>query len=110
LVFKKTVEEPVIHDKDWRRTLKNINEYVASQYGGTGATFDYVVRPEIAVKSEAQDPSTGYVTVDQEMTTHAPHTGRDFVNDRRKVWDIMSNICGKNSCFFYVRHALLTKN
>jgi hypothetical protein len=34
--------------------------------------------------------------VDQEMTAGAPHSGRAFVNNRRKVWDIMSNICGIN--------------
>jgi hypothetical protein len=95
--FKKTAEEPEINDKDWPRTLENIKEYLASQYGVTGATLDYVVRPEIAVKHEAEDPAENYETVDQEMTARAPHTGRPFVNDRRKVWDIMSNICGKHS-------------
>jgi hypothetical protein len=92
--FKKTVEEPDINDKDWPRTLENIKEYLDSQYDVTGATLDYVVRPEIAVKPEAEDPPENYETVDQEMTARAPHTRRPFVNDRRKVWDIMSNICG----------------
>jgi hypothetical protein len=48
--------------------------------------------------------------VDQEMTARAPHTGRSFVNDRRKVWYIMSNICGKHSCFVYIKPALRTRN
>jgi hypothetical protein len=73
--FKKTVEEPVINDKDWPRTLETIKEYLASQYGGTGATLDYVVRPDIAVKPEAEDPANGYDTVDQYITARAPHTG-----------------------------------
>jgi hypothetical protein len=38
--FKKTVEEPEINDKDWPRTLEKIKEYLASQYGVTGATLD----------------------------------------------------------------------
>jgi hypothetical protein len=33
-----------------------------------------------------------------------------FVDDRRKVWDIMSNICGKKSCFVYIKPALRTRN
>jgi hypothetical protein len=73
--FKKTVEEPVINDKDWPRTLETIKEYVASQYGCTGATLDYIVRSDISVKLEAEDPADGYDTVDQEMTARAPHTG-----------------------------------
>jgi hypothetical protein len=107
---KKTVEEPVINEKDWPRTLETIREYLASQYGVTGATLDYVVRPDIEVKPEADDPAEGYEIVDQEMTARAPHTGRSFVNDRRKVWDIMSNMCGKHSCCVYIKPALRTRN
>jgi hypothetical protein len=97
--FKNTTEEPEINNKDWQRNLEKIREYLASQYGFTGATLDYVVRAEIAMKPEAEYPPENYETVDQEMTARSPHTGRPFVNDRRKVWDIMSNICGKHSCF-----------
>jgi hypothetical protein len=108
--FKKTAEDPVINDKDWPRTLETIQEYIASQYGGTGATLDYVVRLDIDVKPEAEDPAENYETVDEEMTSRAPHTGRSFVNDRHKVWDIMFNICGKHSCFVYIKPALRTRN
>jgi hypothetical protein len=108
--FKKTAEEPEINDKDWPRTLEKIREYLASQYGVTGATLYYVVRAEIAVKPEEEYPPENYETVDQEMTARAPHTGRPFVNDRRKVWEIMSNICGKHSCFVYIKPALKTRN
>jgi hypothetical protein len=63
--FKKTAEEHEINDKDWPRTLEKIREYLASQYGVSGATLDYVVRAEIAVKPEAEDPPENYETVDQ---------------------------------------------
>jgi hypothetical protein len=36
--------------------------------------------------------------------------GRSFLDDRRKVWDIMSNMCGKHSCFVYIKPALWTRN
>jgi hypothetical protein len=65
----------LINDKDWPRTLDIIREYLASQYGVAGATMDYVLRPYIEVKPEAEDPDEGYETVDQEMTARAPHTG-----------------------------------
>jgi hypothetical protein len=73
--FKKTSEEPEINDKYWPRTLEKIKEYLASQYGVTGATLDYVVRPDIAVKPEAEDPAENYETVDKEITARAPHRG-----------------------------------
>jgi hypothetical protein len=63
--FKKNAEEPVINEKDWPRTLETIREYLASHYGVTGATLDYVVRPDIEVKPEAEDPAENYETVDQ---------------------------------------------
>jgi hypothetical protein len=63
--FKKTAEEPVINDKDWPRTMETIREYLASQYGVTGATLEYVVRQDIEVKPEAEDSAEGYETVDQ---------------------------------------------
>jgi hypothetical protein len=72
--------------------------------------LDYGVHPDIAVKPEAEDPADGYKTVDQEMTARTPHTGMSHVDDRRKVWDIMSNICGKKSCFVYIKPALWTRN
>jgi hypothetical protein len=59
--------------------------------------LDYVVRPDIEVKPEAEDPAEGYETMDQEMTARDPRTGRAFVNDNHKVWEIMSNMCGRHS-------------
>jgi hypothetical protein len=44
------------------------------------------------------------------MTARVPHTGRSSVDNRREVWDIMSNNCGKNSCFVYIKPSLRTRN
>jgi hypothetical protein len=97
--LKKREEEPEINDKDWPRTLEKIKEYLASQYGVTGATLDYVVRPDIAIKPEAEDHAENYETVYQEMKARAPYTGKTLVYYMRKFWDIMSNICGKHSFY-----------
>jgi hypothetical protein len=44
------------------------------------------------------------------MTTGAPCTGRAFLDNMRKVWEIMSNIFGKHSCFVYIEPALCNRN
>jgi hypothetical protein len=44
------------------------------------------------------------------MTVRAPHIGRECVDERRKVWEVMSNICGKQSCSVYIKPALRTRN
>jgi hypothetical protein len=72
--------------------------------------LDDIVRPYITVKLEYEDPVEGYDTVDQEMTARAPQPGRDFLNDRRMVWAIMSNICGQHSFFVYIKPALSKSN
>jgi hypothetical protein len=59
--------------------------------------LDYGVHPDIEIKPEAEDPTDGYETVDQEITAKEPHTGRAFMDDKRKVWDIVSNISGNHS-------------
>jgi hypothetical protein len=108
--FKKTAVEPAINDKNWYHTLDNIKKYVASQYGGTGDSLNCVIRAETTVESEAEDPVGGYDTVGQGMTARALHSGRAFVNDRHNVWDIMSNICGRHSCFVYINTILQANN
>jgi hypothetical protein len=60
VIFKNTVEDPVINEKDCTITLETIKDYVASQYGVAGATLDYAARPDIEVKPEAEDPAEGY--------------------------------------------------
>jgi hypothetical protein len=100
----------VINENNWTRALETMREYIAYQYGVNGDTLDYVVRPFIEVKPEAEDPAEGYENMDQEMTAREPHTGLSFVNDRGNIWEIMSNICGKHSCFVYIKPDLRTRN
>jgi hypothetical protein len=100
----------VINYKDWPITLETTKEYLTSQYVVAGDTLDYMVRPDVEVKPEVEDPAEGYETVYQEMSEIVPRMGLSFVNDRSKVWDIMYNICGKHSFFVYIKPALRTGN
>jgi hypothetical protein len=69
-------EEPVINDKDWPSNLATIREYLASRYGVTGVSLEYVVRPDFKVKPEAEYPAEGYEIVDQQITLHAGRRAR----------------------------------
>jgi hypothetical protein len=70
---KNTEDESVVNEKDFTRTLDTVREYLASQYRVNGATLDYVVRPDIEVNPETEDPAQAYETLDQEITARAPH-------------------------------------
>jgi hypothetical protein len=108
--FKKTAVEPENNDKYWPWTMESIREYLAAQYGAKWSTLDYVIRQEVEVKPHASDPSDNYDTVDLEMTARVPHTGRTFQDDKRKVWDILSNMCAKHPCWVYIKPAQRGKN
>jgi hypothetical protein len=108
--FNKSAVEPEINDKDWPRTKKSIREYLTAQYGAKGSTLDYVIRQEVEVKPHASDPSENYDTVDLEMTARAPHSGRTFQDDKRKVWDIFSNMCSKHPYWVYIKPVQKGKN
>jgi hypothetical protein len=62
-----------------------VSENIWQQYGAKGSTLDYVVRQEVEVKTHASDPSENCDTVYLEMTVRAPHSGRTFQDDKRKV-------------------------
>jgi hypothetical protein len=61
-----------------------------------------VTRTEVTAPGADDDPEDGYMTVEQEMIHHAPHSGHAFRNDRRTVWDIMSKKFGQHECWIYI--------
>jgi hypothetical protein len=62
------------------------------------------------VRPHASDPSENYDTVDLEMTSRSPHTGRTFQDNKRKFWYILSNMCAKHPCWVYIKSAQKGKN
>jgi hypothetical protein len=44
------------------------------------------------------------------MTARAPHTGKTFQDEKRKVWDILSYMCAKHPCWVYIKPAQRGKN
>ena len=108
--FKVTATEPVINDKDWPRTLENIREFLSSVLGKTGVPLAYAIRTDVTPPAEGDDPAAGdagsiYDTPDLEMIARAPHSGTAFRQDKRAIWDYMSNICGAHECWIYIKPA-----
>jgi hypothetical protein len=72
-------------------------------FGVKGAPLAYVVRNEVMMPDVADDPEDGYLMVAQEIIHRAPHSGPAFRNDRRTVWDFMSNICRQHEWWIYIK-------
>ena len=49
----------------------------------------YVARAQVAVKPHAEDHSTEYEKVDQEMTSQAPHDQYVYGEDNNTLWNIL---------------------
>jgi hypothetical protein len=103
--FNKTAIEQEINEKDLPHTMESIQEYLAAQYGAKWSTLYYVIRQEVEFKPHASDPSENYDTLDLELTFQAPHTGKKLQDDKRKIWDILSNMCAKHPCWVYIKPA-----
>jgi hypothetical protein len=82
----------VINDTDW-----------PSSVGVNGSHLAYAVRTDVAVPDAADYPAGGYMMVEQEIVHRALHSGPAFRNDRRAVWNVMSNICGQHECRIYIK-------
>jgi hypothetical protein len=79
-------------------------------HGEQGNKLSYVILPNVAVPTEADDPSAGYKTVDIEMIARGPHSDSAYQLDNRKVWKSMKNICGSNPCYIYIKGAAKAKD
>jgi hypothetical protein len=60
--------------------------------GDKWSPLAYVVRTDVTVPGATEDPADGYLTVEQKIINRYLHSGPAFINDRRTVWDVMSNI------------------
>jgi hypothetical protein len=61
LEYKMTAVEPVISDKDWPQKFENIWDYLATILGFTGSPLAYIVRTDMEVHDEAEDPDDNYL-------------------------------------------------
>jgi hypothetical protein len=106
--FKVAAEQPVIHEKDWPRTMEAIRDFFGSVLGETGVPLAYVVRENVEIPPGTY-PSEGYITVAEEMIARAPHGNQAYENDSMEVWIYMASITRDHDCWTYVKPAQHTK-
>jgi hypothetical protein len=102
--------EPTIDTKDWSATMEAIEEWLRGHLGVNKVPLAYVVRKEKEVPASADDPSGNYETVIDEMIARAPIETAvpgtfvaSFIEDRRKVWDLMAGLLRDKECWTYVK-------
>jgi hypothetical protein len=103
--YELTMTQPIIDENDWPKTMEEISEFLVANHGEQGNPLSYVIHPNAAVPTEADDPSVGYETVDIEMIARIPHSGSAYKLDNCKVWGMMKNIYGRNHHYIYIKGA-----
>eukprot|EP00978_Attheya_sp_CCMP212_P030280 scaffold110730_cov59-Attheya_sp.AAC.3 len=104
------VTEPTVGTKDWSATIEAIEEWLRGHLSVNKVPLAYVVRKEMGVPASADDPSADYKTVIDEMIAHAPIETpvpgtlvASYIEDRRKVWDLMTGLLRDKECWTYVK-------
>eukprot|EP00978_Attheya_sp_CCMP212_P018789 scaffold51883_cov58-Attheya_sp.AAC.1 len=90
--------------------MEAIEEWLRGHLGVNKVPLAYVVRKEMEVPASADDPSAEYETVIDEMIARAPIETAvpgtfvaSYIEDRRKVWDLMAGLLRDKECWTYVK-------
>jgi hypothetical protein len=120
--FESTYKAPddphPINSKDWPKTMESIHEYLCSYLGDRKLTLAYVVRKDEDVP--ADNPAAGYSTVQEAMIARAKHytvaadgtktPNPAYINNRKKVYEIIAKITRDHPCWTYVKPAQRTRD
>jgi hypothetical protein len=74
---KDPTEKPIINDKNWQRTLDDVEEYLHNHLGQTHIPLSYVVRKNEQVPPHLVDPPNNYTSIQDEMISRAPQLDDD---------------------------------
>ena len=106
MVAKTKIDEsdlPKIKSTDWARTKERIVDHFSVLFGEEGVPLAYILRDEDTVPAEADDPRQNYDGDHiQEMIRRAPHQGRAYHADNRKMCSLLKKICFDTPAYEYV--------
>jgi len=107
----KDVDPPDFSAKDWPRMIEAVEEWLRGCLGVMKIPLAYVIRPEEAVKPEAEDPRILYTSIEKELISRAPillpngHYTQDFLSDSELVWNKILALTREHDCWSHVRPA-----
>lgn len=113
-----TVDDVKVNFKNMPKTMEQVIDVIRKRRGMTGACLDYVIRTALRPQASASDPSTNYISIDDEVvarhpivTAHAPadddeaeengHFDESFLVDSQTVFDVLQSIFGSTKAWTY---------
>jgi hypothetical protein len=101
---------PDIDLKDMTTTLESVEEYIRGHLGVKKVPLSYGIRKDATVTPEADDPSTNYTILAEEMIARAPIEGATadswcdtFAQDNIKIWNLLSTIFRGTEIWTYLK-------
>lgn len=112
----KDVEAPELNTKDWPRMIELIEEWLRGCLGVTHIPLAYVIRENEDVPLHTDDPEANYSSKQDELIARAPITDEhgahtpNYLTDRTRVWELLSELTRDQECWSYVRPAQRSRN
>jgi hypothetical protein len=106
---KDLTEKPIINDKNWQRTLDDVEEYLCNHLGQTHIPLSYVVRKNEQVPPHLVDPPNNYTSIQDEMISRAPQLDDDgerillFMTNNKRVWTLIHKLASNHKCYTYIK-------
>jgi hypothetical protein len=103
--------ENLINAKDWPKTFEGLLEYFRTCLGATKIPLVYVIRDNIEVPAEADDPATNYLMPQDKMIARAPIQDAagifmaHYITDQETVWEKLVSLTRDHTCWTYVKPA-----
>ena len=117
--YEPPTDLPKIDDRDWAKTIEAMEEYLRLIPGERRLPLAYVIRPTIELP-EGEDPSTGYVTIEDEMVRRAPIGilaadgtilyDPTFQINNGKTFDKLALWARDHACWTYLKPHAKTRN
>lgn len=100
---------------NWPKLIETLIEYFKACNGSTGIPLAYVIRPNVEVPAELDDPADNYLTRQEELIARAPHVQGDrahptFSADNQLVWQKLQSLMREKDCWTYVRPGQRTRD
>jgi hypothetical protein len=106
---KDPTEKPIINDKNWQRTLDDVEEYLRNHLVQTHIPLSYVVRKNEQVPPHLVDPPNNYLSFQDEMINRAPQLDENgertllFTTNNKRVWTLIHELTRNHKCYTYIK-------
>ena len=113
----KDVDAPELSFRDWYRNIESNKEWLQGCLGVSKIPLAYVVQSEELMP--VVTPTGGYQSLQDELIARAPirvgNPGNaaytaEYLADRSKVWELISDLTRDQDCWSYVRPAQRTRD